>query len=223
MTNRNDFLTTGAKQRSRERIFDVVKQCPQLFRDGHLQLSWMELDSKGSPMAQMLRDYVDPGYFIGVNRDAEVVATNVAHFGVENSHIVFRQAEIEQIVTDRSAYRNVGVLYFDSLNTLCNTTLEHRLRLLVAFCKYRAGVNGVALLAVNLINRGNVAIHLKDSTEHYRQVMANLGIPVPQPEDFHVYRGDDSRWPMTMHFVLFTTSAHPSVVGATICPVERSP
>lgn len=234
---RTEFKDNELKQLSRKFVLGVVKQCPQLFREGHLQRPWLELDSQESPTGQMLAPYLNPGVFIGLSRDQAVAPTNRKfmheHPEIPNrDHIVFRKDDLDSALSDLEAYPDLGVLVFDSLNAMGNMNLAGVLGPMVRFCEQNARRNGSILLVINLILRSNVAVGDRDLTDFYHEALRKLGLPEvedktaypfgpdTQAKVLHTYKGKDSSFGMHLHCILFTTGPHQNVEGATIHQVK---
>jgi len=209
----SDFSTDDAKMLTRHRTLALVRQCPNLWSDGRLLLDWMELSAKKDPALGLLitQHALDPGRFIGVSREQEVIRFNREFFcdEVQGKRAFYIHNELGLELFDLDAFPRLGVLVFDGFTSIANVGLAEQLDLLFRFAHARARRNGQMLLVINTVQRPNRALKLDQGLLLYRNFLKErLGVVVSDKQ-LDRYQSEGRFFSMILHRLLFTTPGVP--------------
>lgn len=171
----SDFHADPDKHQSREYNISQVKRLPGLYDDvaGKLKRDWLELVGNNAPTFQLLRAYgmLGPAKFFGVDREEKVFDDLRETFGDQGEHHQFFLGELEEMIW-RGAFKDVGVLNWDSTHPAGESRFHESLNLFVDFAKQQAENSAFALI----INAGINDRHNKDVLDFQRAVEKH-GLP----------------------------------------------
>ena len=191
------------KARTRDKTLHLVQDETWFWYDGVLTADWIELCAERDETLQLLlrEGALQPGKgrYVGVNKDAALLARNRDHFAEATAAglVEWVEGTWEDVLSDLSAYPNAGILVFDSFNSVANEHLAEILEPTIQFAHARQATLGQALVVLNLALRG------KDRRHDYHQLIEQrLGVPVSSSQ-FNTYRGEGRTVSMHICWVKF--------------------
>lgn len=151
----HDFRGDAPKCKSR--FFNIYSaRSWGLIIDDQLQVDWLELSSLGDPSFNLLKPYLGPGRYIGVNWSPDVIAYNKRH-GVRGQFAKTRCANALSLVRQQSPLlRRTGVFVYDSCDSIASNASLKTMDLLCDFAARQADKLGKFMLSVTFCCRGNV-------------------------------------------------------------------